>query len=310
MNENGNGVSWMHRFATFLAVMAFLLIVFGALVTSANATLPIPRWPRLFGIAPPASAGGAVKYEGDFVMLVRIVSLSALILAAWLWRSRAPRHVKVLAGIMVLALLALAALGGLPVFFHRPVALAVAYSFSTQTFFCLTVCLALFTRTDWRWGLPKIPDLTSPSLRQVLAFTSTAIFLQSIAGAAFRERRSGIALHFLGGIVITLCALWVVEMALAKFSFVAELKIPAIVLTETVVIQLFLGIVVYSMQLNAGLPRRQQAPPGLVVMSTTHNAIGSLVLVSSLFATFQAFKYLTRRAKAAEIAPSPQKTVV
>ena len=39
MSDGGKNISWMHRFATLVTVITFLLIVMGALVSASNSTL-------------------------------------------------------------------------------------------------------------------------------------------------------------------------------------------------------------------------------------------------------------------------------
>jgi heme A synthase len=199
------------------------------------------------------------------------------------------RYLKILGNVTVGVLVAIAFMVLGPLRTQLSVAEPFAYLLGIQIFFSLTVCLALFTRTDWRWDEPKTPDLASPSLRQILVFTATAVFLQPLLGEGFREKEMGIAPHLVLGIAVTVCALWVLEMALTKYSHLRTFKISAIFLAELVGLQLFLGIISYSMDLNA---RADSGPhPGLLVINVTHAAVGALVLAASLFVTFQGFKY-------------------
>ena len=46
--------------------------------------------------------------------------------------------------------------------------------------------------------------------------------------------------------------------------------------------------------------------PGVLVMSVTHAAVGALVLATTLFVTFQAFKYLSPQASAASFNGLPE----
>jgi cytochrome c oxidase assembly protein subunit 15 len=293
MDQNQNGVSWLHRFAAFVACMTFGLIVAGALVTSNDAGLSVPDWPTAFGKFQIPRLVGGVKFEFTHRMIAGTVALLTIALALWLWRSRSARYIKILGGIAVLAVIAQAVLGGIGVLFYLPKLVSIGHATLAQTFFALTVSLALFTRTDWRWDEIKVPDITSPSLRGMAAFTSAVIFIQVIMGAAFRHNEFGIAPHFIGGIVVTISVLWLFETVFNKYSEVKALKIPAVLLIEVVVLQFFLGIVAYAMKLDAaGAP---QPLPGVVIITTTHVAVGALVVASGLFMTFQVFKYVAPR---------------
>lgn len=285
MSTAGSSVSWLHRLGSLVAVMTFLMLMSGALAASAESSTSISPWAAFAN-----GADQAGKYAHIFGILALTVTLLTVIFTACLWRSSSPRYLKTLSYVSVVVLFAtmLADLN-----FVRsaiPATAAAAYTIGTQIFFCLTVCIALFTRTDWRWDEVKTPDLASPSIRQVLVFTTAAIFVQPFLGEGFRKKGIGIAPHLVVGIAATVCSLWVLEMALTKFSRLREFKISAIFLGELVGLQLFLGLVDYSMVLNARAARGAQ--PGLTVMNVTHAAVGTLVLATSLFVTFQAFKYL------------------
>jgi cytochrome c oxidase assembly protein subunit 15 len=293
MNQTQNDVSWLHRFATLVTCMTFGLIIAGALVTSNDAGLSVPDWPTAFGSFQIPHLVGGVKFEITHRMIAGTVGLLTIALAVWLAKSREKKYVKILGGLAVLAVIAQAVLGGIGVLFYLPKAVLIGHASLAEIFFSLTFCLALFTRTDWRWDHPKAPDIHSPSLRTLAVFTTAAVFVQIILGAAFRYSEFGILPHFLGGVVVTIAVLWLLETVFNKFPDVKGLKIPAVLLAEVVVLQFFLGIVTYSMKLNyadAGQPM-----PGVVIMTTTHVAVGALVFASSLFMTFQVFKYVAPR---------------
>jgi heme A synthase len=286
MIETENGVSWLHRFGSLVAVMTFLLYMTGMLASSTGASLFTPH----VGGSGQISAVPPNKYAQIFVILAATVSALTVIFALWLWKSNSRRYVKNLGTITVAVLLAIALVVISPAHNLFPAAVSIWYTCGIQIFFCLTVCLALFTRTDWRWDEPRAPDLASPSMRQILIFTTAAVFVQPLLGKAFREKTVGIAPHLVVGIAVTVCSLWVLEMALTKFSHLRAFKISAAFLAEVVGLQLFFGIISYSMNLNArAVPGSQ---PGLVVMNVTHAAVGALVLATSLFVTCQGFKYL------------------
>jgi heme A synthase len=286
MSEKENGVSWLHRFGSLVAVMTFLLYMAGVLASSTGSSAFAPH----VGANGYSSDAAHGKYAHAFVTLAVTLSVLTVIFAVWLWRSHSPRYLKNLGVITVGVLLAMAFVPLSPVRSLFPAAVSIGYTFGIQIFFCLTVCLALFTRTDWRWDEPKTPDIASPSMRQVLIFTTTAVFVQPFLGMGFREKSFGIAPHLVLGIAVAACSLWVLEMALTKFSHLRAFKISAAFLAEVAGLQLFFGIISYSMNLNArAVPGPQ---PGLMVMNVTHAAVGSLVLATSLFVTCQGFKYL------------------
>jgi heme A synthase len=288
MTETESGVSWLHRLGSLVAVMTFLLYVTGVLASGTAPNFLAALWTGP-GPSNPSFAVPPTRYAHAFMVLGATVCALTVALALWLWKSHPHRYLKNL-GIIAVGVLIIVALVVLdPLRNLFPAAVSIGYTIGIQIFFCLTVCLALFTRTDWRWDEPQMPDLASPSVRQVLVFTTTAVFVQPLLGEAFRKKELGVAPHLVLGIAVTLCSLWILEMALTKFSHLRAFKISAVFLAQVVGLQLFLGIISLSMNLNA---RAASGPhPGLVVMNVTHAAVGILVLATSLFVTCQGFKY-------------------
>ena len=285
MSETENSVSWLHRFGSLVAVMAFLLYMTGVLASSTGAglfELSVGGAGRLSTIPPN-------KYVHIFVFLAITVAALTLALALLLWKRNAHRYLKNLGFITIGVFLAFALVMLTPARHMFPTAVSFGYTCGIQIFFCLTVCLALFTRTDWRWDEPKVPDLKSPSMRQILVFTTTAVFVEPLLGEGFRRKALGMAPHLVLGIAVVVCSLWVLEMALTKFPFLRTFKISAVFLAEVVGLQFFFGLISYSMNLNARAASDRL--PGLVVMNVTHAAVGALVLATCLFVTCQAFKY-------------------
>ena len=288
MTEIENGVSWLHRFGSLVAVMTFLLYMMGVLASGANPNFLATLFSTA-GAGNSSPVAHPARYVHAFVILGATVFVLTLAFTLWLWRSNYERYLKNL-GILTVGIFLLVAVVVLSPLHNRfPAAVSVGYTFGIHIFFCLVVCLALFTRTDWRWDEPKMPDLASPSMRQILVFTTVAVFVQPFLGEGFRKKEIGIAPHLVLGIAVTVCSLWVLEMALTKFPHMRVFKISAVFLAQVVGLQLFLGIIGLSMNLNARAISLPQ--PGLVVMNTAHAAIGILVLATSLFVTCQGFKY-------------------
>lgn len=292
MTETVSGVSWLHRFGSLVAVMTFLLYMTGVLASGTNPDFLAALSSGSVGSST-SPAASPTRYVHAFTILGVTVCILSVILALWLWKSNYQRYLKNLGVITVgvFFVVALVVLGPLHHLF--PAAVSVGYTFGIQVFFCLTVCLALFTRTDWRWDELKMPDLASPSIRQILVFTTTAVFVQPFLGEGFRKKEIGVAPHLVLGIAVMVCCLWVLEMALTKFSHLRAFKISSVFLAQVVGLQLFLGIISLSMNLNArAVPGPQ---PGLAVINVTHAAVGILVLATSLFVTCQGFKYFGPR---------------
>lgn len=298
MNKPPKHVSWLHRLTALVAVAAFASIVLGTLITS-NLALPASPAPGTTKEFTWSLLSGGVQHEPAYRIVAAMAALLAAVVAFWLLPRKAARHVKIVGALNACAAGANVWLSDIPARPGLPSFVLAAHTGVSQLFFGLSVCLALFTRTDWRWDMPKILDVAVPSFRHLLVFITASTFIASILGT---QTRPSVFPHLLGGSIVTLAALWTVEIALNKFADVPPLKIPAILLAELAGVQLFIGIVAHSMALNARAS--SQPMPGLAVIKATHAALGSLLLVASLFATFQAFKYLAAR-KAIASVPVP-----
>ncbi len=265
-SKEKSDISWLHRFASLVAILSFLSIVLG------SHELGSPALRDLASLARMAAA------------------LAAILLAFWLWLGGAARYIKIL-GILEAALGTAAAFG---VSGFGPASSpygATVRAVFASAFFGLTVSCALFTRTDWRWDGTKTADLAAPSLRQLSVVTTAMIYAEFVLGTAYRAGAARLAPHLILGVASSIGALWMVDLALNKFPSLRELKIATVLTAELVVLQIFLGLVAYSMELNARALGRSL--PGQAVIGPTHAAAAVLTFGAALFATLESFKYLS-----------------
>jgi heme a synthase len=281
---------WLHGYANFVACATFLLIIAGALVTGNDAGLSVPDWPTSFGSFRMPRMVGGVKYEHGHRMIAGAVGILTLILALWIWRSEPRRWVRRLGVAAVLAIVAQALLGGITVLFYLPVTISVSHACLAQLFFCIAVSLALFTGRDWRWDDTEFEDISTPSLRRLSVTTTALVFVQLLLGAAFRHHGFGIVPHILVAGLVTVGVLWLLVRVLAQFSSQPRLKRAVFLLSLLLVLQVFLGIGSYLMLLSAR--NAPQPLPAVVAVTTTHVAVGALVLASSLLLTLKIYRYV------------------
>jgi hypothetical protein len=286
MNNHQKHVSWLHRLAALVAVGAFASVVLGTLIASQLA-LPGSNAADRFTKFSWARLTGGVQHEVAYRVLVATAALLAIVTSTWLLAGKAARHVKVVGVLNALAAGTNLWLSDIPANSTLPSTAYAIHGGVSELFFALAVSLALFTRTDWHWDMPKVPDVATPSFRQLMMFTTAVAFVSSVLGT---QTHPSVFPHLLSGCAVTIAALWSVEIALNKFSDMPALKIPAILLAELAGVQLFIGIVAHSMALNARVST--QPMPGLAVINATHAALGALVVAAGLFASFQALRYL------------------
>jgi cytochrome c oxidase assembly protein subunit 15 len=182
----------LHRFALFTACATFCLVIAGGLVTSTGSGLAVPDWPLSYGQVMPPMVGG-IFYEHGHRMVATFVGLLTTILAVWLWRSEDRRWVKVLGVTALGAVILQGVLGGLTVLYLLPTPVSVAHATLAQSFFSLTVILALITSRGWRESAPEALPVTGRT-RLIVLSAAGAVFLQLALGAWMRHSDAGLAI--------------------------------------------------------------------------------------------------------------------
>src|SRR6266567_870203 len=175
MNKSPKHVSWLHRLAALVAVAAFASIVLGTLIAS-NLALPASPTPVALTRFTWSLLSGGVQHEPAYRIVTATAALLAVAVAFRLLQSDAARHMKVLSMINAGAAGVNVWLSYIPARPGLPSSALAAHTGVGQLFFGLSVCLALFTRTDWQWDMPKALDVPLPSFRQLLVFTTASAF--------------------------------------------------------------------------------------------------------------------------------------
>jgi cytochrome c oxidase assembly protein subunit 15 len=203
----------------------------------------------------------------------------------------------------LLAVLLQGLLGGLTVLWRLPTAVSVTHACLAQTFFCLTVVLAVCTAPGWYSGTMFPADPAQPSLRWLATGATGAVFLQLFLGALMRHKGAGLAigdfplafgrlwppmespavvihfLHRLGAVLVTLCIGWTVARILQYYRTELRLRRPALLLAGLLIVQLTLGaLTIWT--------RRA------IVPMTAHVAVGAAVLAMSLVLTLRVYRFM------------------
>jgi heme a synthase len=253
---------WLDRYAIFVALCTFLLVIAGALATS--------------NVEGHRAVGG---FDG----------LLTVVLAIWIW-AREPRSwLRKLGGVAVLVVLAQAGLGAITVDSNFPVLIAVAHACLGQVFFCITVSLAILVGPGWKWDEPKLEDASKPSARHLAVWAAGAIFLQVMLGAAFRHGGMDLGPHLATTLVVAVLAVWLAKRILAEYAHSARLVRSVLLLGGLVVLQLVLGVGSYMEMLNFS----GNSEPPAVTASTIHVVAGALVLAAAVVMVLQAYRGLS-----------------
>ena len=294
---------WLHRYAVLVAVCTGILVFAGGLVTSTGSGLSVPDWPLSYGMVFPPMVGN-VRFEHGHRMVATTVGILTIVLAIWLQRRETRPHVRRLGWLALAAVVLQGLLGGLTVLLLLPPAVSVAHACLGQTFFCITVAIALLTSAGWRQAPPPVPaPAPGLSLRHVAVVSTAAVFLQLVLGALMRHTgaglaipdfplafgrvvpsfaSAGIAIHFahrVGGVVVALCVATTAAVALRSHREQPLLLGPAVVLPCLVVAQIVLGgYTVWSAK--------------AVLPTTLHVLNGAVILATSLVLALRSFRLL------------------
>ncbi len=281
-----------HRFAVFLALCTFLLILAGASVTSNDAGLSVPDWPTSFGslYRIPPMVGG-VKFEHGHRMIAQFIGLLTIVLAVWTQRVDKRPWMRALGWSALATVVMQGILGGITVLFRLPPAVSTAHATLGQTFFCLVASMALFTGRGWAREAPVlVAHSERPRLATLTVLAACSVYVQLILGAAFRHSGMKLLPHLVGAVVVTVLLLWTCVRVLSRYGMVPQLREPASALLVLLIVQLSLGFGSYLTRVEWG----QGGPhPAMAMVLTTvaHVAVGTLVLATSVILAIQARRH-------------------
>ena len=188
---------WLHRYAVLLACATLGLIVAGAMVTSTGSGLSVPDWPTTYGqnmfTYPPSKWVGGIFYEHGHRLIASTVGFMTIILAVWLWRRDDRGWMKVLGAAALLSVIAQGILGGLTVIYLLPTLISVLHGCLAQTFFCITIAIAVFTSPRWRRRTERIETSGRFAIPRLCLALVGVVFGQLLLGAIMRHTDSGLA---------------------------------------------------------------------------------------------------------------------
>jgi len=283
----------LHHFAVVLAVWTFLLIIAGALVTSNDAGLSVPDWPTSFGslYKIPRLVGG-VKFEHTHRMIAQVAGLLTIVLAVWTWLSEKRRWMRILGWGTLGTVIAQGVLGGLTVLFFLPPAVSSAHAALAQTFFCLSVAIALFTGQKWVEEEPRVEfDQRRPSLFTLTLLSIFVLYVQLILGAMFRHHGLSWWPHVVHAVVVSFVLAWTVVRALTVYSRIDAVKRPTILMLSLLIAQLCLGFTAFLTRVMWGRDAVQPELP-MVISTVAHVAVGALLLATTVILAIQVWRHV------------------
>lgn len=185
-------------FAVLNAVITFLLIGLGGLVTSHEAGMSVPDWPTTYGynmfVFPLDKWVGGIFYEHSHRLLASGVGLLTTILAVWLWLKDSCKWMAWLGIAAFLLVIVQGILGGLRVRWQLDW-LGVPHGAVAQTFLLLTAAIALFTSRWWKNSESERQVMVPGGLRSHVLCVTILIFIQLLIAATMRHQHAGLAIN-------------------------------------------------------------------------------------------------------------------
>jgi heme a synthase len=295
----------VHKFAIFLAVCTFCLLIAGALVTSNDAALSVPDWPLSYGTLTPPMVGG-IRYEHSHRVIAAVVGLLTIVLAFLLWRKDERRWVRNLAFAAIGVVVAQGVLGGLTVLLFLHYGMPVAHACLAQVFFGIIVSLAVFTSRWWTSERPQLSDRGSPSIHTLATLNAAVIFLQVVLGAGFRHQDIPVWPHVAGAMVVLGMVTWTAIVLRKRFEQSREISKARILLHAIFGTQFLLGLGAWWSRMST-----QDAPqpmPVMVALTVVHTVVGALLFALSVIVVLICYRLIPRRTEVA--APAPRQVAV
>jgi cytochrome c oxidase assembly protein subunit 15 len=270
-----------------------VLIVAGALVTSNDAGLSVPDWPTSFGslYKIPKMVGG-VRFEHTHRMIAEFVGLLTIVLAIWTWRVERRRWIRYLAVGALGTVILQGILGGITVLHFLPPAVSSAHAALAQTFFCIAVCIALFTGKRWVEEVPKVEmDRGRPRLITLTLLSIGLLYVQLILGAMFRHHGMSWWPHVVHAALVTIVLTWTAIRALSLYSRIEAVRVPAITMLCLLMTQLCLGFLAFVTRVAWGHDAVQPELP-MVLSTVAHVAVGALLLATTVVLAIQVWRHI------------------
>ncbi len=282
-----------HIFAVFTACAAFVVIAAGALVTSNDAGLSVPDWPTSFGylVKVPHFVGG-IRYEWSHRMLAGTLVTLTLAIACWTYFVERRRWLRWLAVAAFCTVIAQAILGGLTVLLLQPPWVSTAHATVAQTFFCIAVCIALFTGRKFVEEQPRVEfDSRRPSLITLSLFSIFVLYVQLILGGMFRHHGMSWWPHVLNAVIVAFVLAWTAIRAISVYSNIGAVRRPAILMLSLLIAQLCLGFTAFLTRVAWGRSAVQPELP-MVASTVAHVAVGALLLATTVVLAIEVWRHV------------------
>src|SRR6266571_3999171 len=293
----------VHKYAVFVVYWTIFLFVAGALITSKDAALSVPDWPKSFGTWFPSLrllAGGAF-FEHAHRVIAGVFGILTLILAIWVWTKEKRAWLRWFSAIAVGVVVVQAVLGGEVVRQLLHYWLPVIHACFAQIVFGAVLGIAVFTSKWWVSERPQLEESGTPSIHFLAILNAVVIYFQVILGAGFRHKEIPIWPHATGALVVLGMVTWTAVALRKRFGGSRELAKARILLHSIFGIQFLLGLGAYWSRLTtADAP---QPMPVMVWLTVIHTVVGAILFAFSVLVVLMCYRLVPRSGEVAEAAP-------
>jgi cytochrome c oxidase assembly protein subunit 15 len=290
----------VHKFAKFTVAWTVVLFVAGALVTSKDAALSVPDWPKSYGTWFPSLrmlAGGAF-FEHSHRVIAFLLGILVLILAILIWLKESRQWLKWFSVIAVCGVIVQALLGWQVVIRLLHYWLPVIHACFAQIVFAAVVGMAVFTSNWWISERAQLEDRGVPSIHTLAILNAAIIYFQVILGAGFRHQQIPAWPHVAGAVVVMAVASWTAAIMRRRFGHSAEFSRVRKMLSSIVGVQFLLGIAaLWSRISTVDAP---QPMPVMVTLTVLHTVVGAILFGTSIVAILVCYR-LVPRSREAEV---------
>ena len=188
--------------------------------------------------------------------------------------------------------IAQAILGGLTVLLLQPPLVSSAHAAVGQTFFCISVVIALFTGPRWVEEVPRIElDTRRPALFTLTLLSIFVLYVQLFLGAMFRHHGMSWWPHLVNAVTVAVVLTWTAVRALSLYSKVEAIKRPAVAMISLLIAQLCLGFAAFLTRVAWGHNAVQPELP-MVISTVAHVAVGALLLATTIILAIQVWRHV------------------
>ncbi len=281
-------IDFLGAFAAVAWLAVVPLLVIGGAVTSRDAGLAVPDWPRSYGynmfLYPLSRMTGAIYLEHAHRLFGALVGLTTLALVVFTFARDRRIVARALVLISFLAVAAQGVVGGLRVTETSPL-LALLHGVAAQLIFALLGVCAVVLSSTWKRGPAPVERPGAVGLRTLAVVAFVALIIQIGLGGAIRHfNRDTLPMHAVishGAWSVVVLVLLVACGVKSRRAFgdLRPIRVCGTGLLHGVSGQFLLGWIALAVAL--AYPVRDEAPAVRAVIATAHQTIGALLLAFS-----------------------------